>query len=109
MLFFAEDGVLEKRACTLAIGVAGHDQHAFERANVAHGFARFSQIRRSLPALEMAFQIGVADARLASGSECIGHAEKDEASALGGIEDARAVAEAAGFGAELPHLGIFQV
>src|SRR5579863_5602028 len=99
MLFLGGGGVLEKRTGTLAIGVARNDQHTLQRANVAHRFPRLGEIGSGFAALEVPLEIGIADVRFASWSERISDAQKDEASALGRVEDARAVAETAGFAA----------
>ena len=107
MLFLRKHGVLKKRSCAPAIGVSGNDEHALEGADVAHGLPRFGEIRRGFAALEMVPEVGVDDARTASGCERIGDAENDEATACGRIEAAGTLAELAGFGAEFAHLDVF--
>src|SRR5580700_995052 len=107
MLFCGKDRVLEERSGALAVGVSGSDEHALAGADVAHGLAGFGQVRLSFAALEVALEVGISDARAASGGERVSDAENDEASALGGVEDAGAVAELASFGTEFAHLTVF--
>src|ERR1700677_3704626 len=76
---------------------------------MANGLASFCKIRRSFAAHEVPFKIGISNPRAASGRERIGDAENDEAAALAGIEDARAVTETAGFIAEFAHLPVSQI
>src|ERR1700688_1553568 len=109
MLFFGEHGVLKEGACTLAIRISGNDEHALERANVAHGLARLGKIRRGFAAFEVALEVGISDPGLAFRCEGIGDAENDEPSALGGVEDASSVGKSASFIAEFADLTVFQV
>ena len=109
MLRFGEHGILEKRSGALAIGIAGDDQHAFAGANVADRFASLGEIGASLAAFEMPFQVGIFEVRLAAGRERVGDAENDEPSALGRIENAGAVGEAAGFVAKFANLAVFSI
>ena len=81
----------------------------FARANVAHRFARLGEIGRGLAAFEVPLQVGIVEVRLASGRERVGDAQNDESSALGRIEDAGAVSEAAGLAAEFAYLAVFEV
>src|SRR5579862_6229870 len=57
----------------------------------------------------MLLQIGICEVWGAAGCERIGDAEDDEASALSRVEDAGAVGESAGFGAEFADLGVVKV
>jgi len=106
-LFFGEHWILKKRSSALTVRVSVDDEHAFERANVAHGFASFGEIGTSFAAFEVALEIGISNASVAARSKRVGNAENDEASALGLVKDAGAVAEATGFGAEFADLIIF--
>src|ERR1700722_12861198 len=109
MAFFGDDRVLKERSRTLAVRIAGNDQHAFEGADVAHRFARFGQRRSALPSFEMTLQIGITDAGVASGRKREHNSQNDEAATLGGVEYAAAVGEAAGFMAQFAYLALFQV
>src|SRR5260370_36907959 len=86
MLRFREHRILEKRACALAIGIAGDDQHAFAGANVAGCLAWLSELGASLATFEMPLQVGIFEVRLAARGKGVREAENDEASALGGHE-----------------------
>ena len=68
-----------------------------------------ARLGASLASFEMLFQVGIADVGLAPRSECVSDAENDEPSALGRIEDACAVGEAAGFVAKFANLAVFSV
>jgi len=68
--------------------------------------ARLGEVSRPS---KVPLEIGVGDARLAAGSERVGDAQNDEASALSGIEDARTVTEPAGFVAQVAQLAVLQV
>ena len=109
MLFFGDNGVLEERTRALTIGIAGNDEHAFDGADVAHGLARLGEIGRGFTAFEVALEIGVTDARRATGCQGVGDAENDEPSALGSVEDAGPVGKSASFVAEFADLTVFQV
>src|SRR5580692_6416017 len=93
----------------MAVGIAGHDQHAFAGANVAHRLTRLGQIGASLAAFEVSLQVSVSEMRLAAGRECVSDAENDEASALSSVENAGAIVEAAGLGPEFAYLAVLQV
>ena len=54
-----------------------------------------------VPAREMFFQVGILDARLPPGGKRISDAQDDVAPPLAGVEDAGAIAEAAGFVAQI--------
>ena len=71
--------------------------------------ARFREIGRGFAAFKVALQICVLQVRLASGFERIGYPQDDEPTALRGVEDAGAIAEAAGIIAEFMQLAIFQI
>ena len=109
MLLFGEYRILEERACALAIVVAGDDEHAFDRADVAHGLAGLGQVGGILAAGEVMLEIGVGNVRLAAGTERVSHTKNNEPSALACIKDAGAIAESAGFAAEFANLVIAKI
>src|SRR5579863_5080371 len=106
MLGFREHGIFEERACALAIGIAGDDEHSLQGADMADGFTGLGQVWRGFAASEVALEVGIGEARLAFGSERVSDAQNDEASAPGGVEDAGAVGESASFAAEFAELAI---
>src|ERR1700693_898232 len=109
MLFFRDHGVLEEGTCTEAIRISRRDEHALARADVAHSLPCFGEIRRGLAAFEVLLEVGVGDTRFTPRGQGVGHAENDEASTLAGVEDAGAVAEAAGFRTKFADLTVFCV
>ena len=109
MLFFGENGVLEERSCALAIRIAWHDQHAFQRTDMADRFPRLREVRPRLATGEMPLQVGVFNVRLAPGIERERDAQNDEPPTLTRIEDAGTIRESAGFVAELTHLSVFRI
>ena len=109
MLGFRKHGVLEERAGTLTIGIAGNNQHSLAGANVTNCLAGLGKIGQGLAAFEVLFQVGIADVGLASGRKRKDDAENNEAAALAGIEYAGAIGEAAGFAAQLAHLAVFAI
>src|SRR5579862_6231200 len=57
----------------------------------------------------MPSQVGIREMRLAAGRKTIRYAQNDEASALAGVEDARAVGKAAGLVAQVAHLMVAKI
>src|SRR5579872_1527226 len=109
MLRDREHRILEDRSRTLAIGIARHNQHSLERANVPHGLANFGKIRCRLASFEVPLQVGISEVRLASRRDRVHHAKNDETFALRGIENTRAICEATGLIAKFAYLTVFQV
>src|SRR5579872_1153839 len=109
MLFRAEDGILKKRSGATAIFVAGHDQHGFARAYLAHGSTDLGHGGLARGIGKVFLQVGVLDPRRAARSERIGNPQNDVAPALAGVEDAGAISEAAGGVAKLAELAILEI
>src|SRR6202140_5238749 len=103
VLRFSKDGIFEKRACTATILIPRNDQHSLEGADVPHGFPNFRHIRRRFPSIEVALEIGIADAWLPASCKPISHAQNDEPATLAGVEDTAAISESAGLMAEFTH------
>ena len=105
----AKDGILKERSGAAAIFVAGGDQHSFGGANLANRVSGVGQRRSLAASRKMLFQVGILNFRLAARDQFVGDANNNEASALGGVEDAGAIAEAAGFVAEFVELSVFKI
>src|ERR1022692_957109 len=106
MLRFGPHRILKERAGTQAIRISGHNQHPFQSSDIAHGLARLGKIWGSFAAREVPLQVAIAEARLALGGKRVAHAQNDEPSTFGGVENAGAVAEPAGFAAQFADLAI---
>src|SRR3981081_4443988 len=109
VLHYREDGIFEEPACTAAIFIPRNDQHSLEGADVPHGFPNFRHIRRRFPSIEVALQIGIAEAWLPARGKGINHAQNDEPATLAGVEDTAAISESAGLTAEFAHLIVLEI
>src|SRR4030088_1109887 len=109
VLRFRKDGIFEKRACTATIFIPRNNQHSLEGADVPYGFPNFRHIRRRFPSLEVALEIGIADAWLPARCKRISHAQNDEPATLAGVEDTAAISESAGLTAEFAHLIVLEI
>jgi hypothetical protein len=101
--------ILEEGPGTSRIFIPGRNQHPLERADSANRFSCVRQSRGLLPSRKMFFQVGVLDARCALGRQPIVHPYNHVPSALSGVENARAVTESAGLGAQVMELSISHI
>src|SRR5207248_8552134 len=90
----SEHRILEERSRTAVLWVAGTDHHALAGAYGSDSGPRFRQGRGAIAACEIFLQIGIPKPGFAVRFECKGRAQDDVASALAGVEDACAIAEA---------------
>ena len=90
----ADDGILEEAAGAAAVGIPGDDKHAFAPADGADGRADLGE-RRLVGLRKILLQVGVGEARCAVFLQSVVDAGDDVASALGGVENAAAIREAA--------------
>src|SRR5258708_39761192 len=95
--------------CGPAVRVSRDNQHALDGAYVPPRLPSLGERRGVFPALEVPLEVGIANVRRGAGIECVGHAQNDEASALGRVEDTVAVAEFAGFLAQVADLQVLEI
>src|SRR6267378_481465 len=108
-LVLAQHGILEKRTCAAAVRVSGYDQHAFALTNLPHCSPYLREGRGITRACEMLLQIRILQAGTPAWRQPVGDARDDVSSALGRVEDAGAVSEAASLCRESDSLALLQV
>ena len=94
-----DDGIFEERSGAAAVLLAGNEHHAFAVADLADGVVDVDGCRRVARGDlcgEVAGEVGVGEVGGSSRAEAEDDLGDDVAVALGGVEDAVAIAEAAG-------------
>jgi len=92
-----ENWIFEEGSGAAAVIVTGGDEHAFSGADLSYRISRVGQGWLLVPSGKVFLEVGICEVCLAAMLQRIVHLHDNVSPALGGVEDAGAVAEAAGF------------